>query len=209
MSAGFNPRLITSGLEFCIDPTNPKSYISGNIVKDLSRNKKNCELIGDYQLDTVDGVRCVVTKSNQSRSSGIIQPNSIKLHTISIWCKALDGQNGINPTFIDTRPSVVNGFIFSGNFGRGWDNTSSYYNGIFVGDTRILSSTILFGVNEWKNITLIRKNPCVCTNLRFYFDSNNKNSRSFASSLITCYNRSLSEEEVIDNFLAFKGRFNL
>jgi len=209
MSAGFNPKLITSGLEFCIDPTNPKSYTSGNLIKDLSKNRKNCTLLGNYQLDTVDGVRCVVTNSSSSGASGIIQTNNIKLHTLSIWCKELDGQNGINPTFIDVRPSIVNGFIFSGNFGRGWDNTLSYYNGIFVGDTRILSSTILFGVNEWKNITLVRKEPTNCVNLRFYLDSNNKNSRSFASSLITCYNRPLSEEEVIDNFLAFKGRFNL
>jgi hypothetical protein len=209
MSVGFNPKLVISGLEFCLDATNPKSYSSGNIVRDLSKNKKHCKLIGNYQTDTVDDVRCVVVKSTPQYGSGLIQENMSTIQTLSIWCKALPGQKGINPTFIDARPALVNGFIFSGNFGAGWCNTTSYYNGILVKDTRILSSTILFGVNEWKNITLVRNAPFSATGLRFFIDSNDTNSRSFAFSLIKCYSRALSEEEVVDNFLSFKGRFKL
>lgn len=209
MSVGFNPKLITNGLEFCIDPSNHKSYNGGNIVYDLSKNKKDCNLIGECGLGEIDGARCVVTRASAKGGAGLVQHNKINIQTLSIWCKALEGQNGINPTFIDARPAIVNGFIFSGNFGPGWSNTTGYYNGIKIPDTRILSSTILFGVNEWKNITLVRDTPVNVSDLRFFLDSNDKNSKSFAFSLITAYNRQLTYDEIEDNFLAYKGRFRL
>ena len=215
MSFHHSPKIVTKGLEFCFDPINPKSYSSGGIIRDISGNNKNGTLNGTYSLTNVEGVRSLLFTSNSSPVSNLVQSNTVNLRTISIWYSRRQGDFE-SAYFLDARTGMSNGFIWGGGFGSGsggWDTSVVYQNGrnISAGvdiNTLIGTYSGLLSIGGWRNITIVNNANYNCT-IRFFSRYTDNNASWNALSHITAYNIALSPTEVLQNYNALKGRFNL
>lgn len=217
MAVGYSPKIITNGLEFCFDAINPKSYSGGSVIRDLSGNNKNGTLNGTYSLTNVQGVRGILFTSTSSPVSNLVQSNTINLRTISIWYNRRSGGFG-SAYILDTRNDMSAGYITSsGGFGPGsggWDTSIVYQNGINIStgiplNNLVASSTTgLFAENFWRNVTIVNNANYNCT-IRFFSRFTDNEAVNVAISHITAYNKALTPKEVLDNYNALKGRFNL
>lgn len=215
MAVGYNPKIVTDGLEFCFDPSNTKSYTSGSVIRDISGNNKNGTLNGTYSLTNVQGVRSLLFTSTATPVSNLVQNNTINLRTISIWYNRRSG--GFSSSyFLDTRNGMANGYIWQGEFGSGsggWDLSTVYQNGRDISTGVIINTLIgdgvgLLAVAPWKNITIVNNANYNCT-IRFFSRYTDNEAVNVAISHVTAYNRVLSPTEVSQNYNALKGRFNL
>lgn len=215
MSFHHSPKIVTDGLEFCFDPIHPKSYSSGSIIRDISGNNKNGTLNGTYSLTNVEGVKSLLFTSTSSPVSNLVQGNTVNLRTISIWYNRRN--SGFSSSyFLDTRTGMSNGYIWQDGFGSGsggWDTSTVYQNGRNISAGIILNTLIgassgLLSVGGWRNITIVNNANYNCT-IRFFSRYTDSEVVNVAISHITAYNRALSPTEVLQNYNALKGRFNL
>jgi hypothetical protein len=215
MGVNYSPKIITSNIEFCFDPINPKSYNGGSTIRDISGNNKNGTLNGTYSLTTVEGVRGLSFTSASSPVSNLVQTNTVNLRTISIWYNRRNG--GFSSAyFLDARTGMSNGFIWGGGFGSGsggWDLSTVYQNGINISSGVPLNSLIgtfsgLLSIGGWRNITIVNNANYNCT-IRFFSRYTDNEASDVVLSHIVAYNRALTPEEVLGNYNALKGRFNL
>lgn len=217
MAVGYSPKIVTNGLEFCFDAINPKSYSGGSIIRDISGNNKNGTLNGTYSLTNIEGVKSLLFTSTAAPVSNLVQSNTVNLRTISIWYNRKP--SGFScPYIIDTRGSMTNGYITScGGFGPGsggWASSIVYQNGIDISTgidiQNLVISSIggLFAENFWRNVTIVNDANYNCT-IRFFSRFTDNEAANVALSHITAYNKALTPKEVLDNFNALKGRFNL
>lgn len=218
MSFHHSPKIVTNGLEFCFDPINPKSYSGGSIIRDISGNNKNGTLNGTYSLTNIEGARSLLFTSTSSPVSNLVQSNTVNLRTISIWYNRRS--SGFScPYIIDTRNDMSAGYITNcGGFGSGtggWDNCRVYQNGIDI--TNINGSinnlvpsetTGLLSIGGWRNLVLVNNANYNCR-IRFFSRFTDNEAANVALSHIVAYNRALSPTEVLQNYNALKGRFNL
>lgn len=212
MGVGYSPKIVTNGLEFCFDPSNTKSYTSGNTIRDISGNNKNGTLNGTYSLTNVEGVRSLVFTSNSSPVSNLVQSNTVNLRTISIWYNRRTS-GFASAYFLDTRTGMSAGYIWGAGFGPDWASSIVYQNGINIStgvsiDTLIGPFSGLLSVGGWRNITIVNNANYNCT-IRFFSRYTDNEAVDVAISHITAYNRALSPTEVSQNYNALKGRFNL
>ena len=212
MAVGYSPKIITDGLEFCFDAISPKSYSGGSVIRDISGSNKNGTLNGTYSLTNVEGVRSLLFTSTSSPVSNLVQSNTVNLRTISIWYNRRAA--GFNSAyFLDTRTGMTQGYIWQLGFGPDWTNSVVYQNGrdISTGinkDTLIGSFSGLLSVGGWRNITIVNNANYNCT-IRFFSRFTDNEAANVALSHITAYNKALTPKEVLDNYNALKGRFNL
>lgn len=215
MSLHHSPKIVTNGLEFCFDPSNIKSYTSGSIIRDISGNNKNGTLNGTYSLTNVEGVRSLLFTSTATPVSNLVQSNTVNLRTISIWYSRRSSGIG-SAYFLDTRTGMSSGFIWQGGFGSGsggWDQSVVYQNGRDISAGIILNTLIgpfsgLLSVGGWRNITIVNNANYNCT-IRFFSRYTDNEAVDVAISHVTAYNRALSPTEVLQNYNALKGRFNI
>lgn len=215
MAVGYSPKIITNGLEFCFDAINPKSYSGSSIIRDISGNNKNGTLNGAYSLTNVEGVRSLLFTSNSSPVSNLVQGNTVNLRTISIWYNRRS--TGFSSAyFLDARTGMSNGYIWGGGFGPGsggWDTSVVYQNGrdISTGvniNTLIGGFSGLLSVGGWRNITIVNNANYNCT-IRFFSRYTDNEAVDVAISHVTAYNQALTPKEVLENYNALKGRFNI
>lgn len=215
MGVGYSPKIVTDGLEFCFDPSNTKSYTSGNTIRDISGNNKNGTLNGTYSLTNVEGVKSLLFTSTSSPVSNLVQNNTVNLRTISIWYSRRT--SGFSSAyFLDTRTAMSSGFIWQNGFGSGsggWDQSTIYQNSRNISSGVILNTLIgpfsgLLSVGGWRNITIVNNANYNCT-IRFFSRYTDNEAVDVAISHVTAYNRALSPTEVLQNYNALKGRFNL
>lgn len=215
MGVNYSPKIITSNIEFCFDPINPKSYNGGSTIRDISGNNKNGTLNGTYSLTTVEGVRGLSFTSTSSPVSNLVQTNTVNLRTISIWYNRTSGFYSLQ-YFLDTRPEMGTGYIYQDGFGsnpNGWNASIVYQNGKDISSGLNINTLIgvdsgLLSIGKWRNITIVNNANYNCK-ITFFSRNTNNQAVNVALSHIVAYNRALTPQEVLGNYNALKGRFNL
>lgn len=216
MSFHHSPKIVTDGLEFCFDPINSKSYSGGSTIRDISGNNKNGTLNGTYSLTNIQGVRSLLFTSTSSPVSNLVQGNTINLRTISIWYNRRNTAGVGSNYLLDARTGMSNGYIWQGGFGPGaggWDVSTVYENGVDISTGKVFNTLIgdssgLLSADRWRNVTIVNNANYNCT-IRFFSRYTDDEVVNVAISHITAYNRALSPTEVLQNYNALKGRFNL
>ena len=234
MSCAGGPDLIQDGLVLCLDVGNKKSYSgSGSIWKDLSSNQNDVTLINSPIFSTSNFGNFSFNGSNQG---GTI-PNNTLLNTqtpsVEVWFKtSLIAQNGfffekgaVNTQyslFIDTFYSAQGNIVWRQNFGGSFDQlliatptyitSNTWYQvvGTFInGDRRIYLNGKQI-LSDQKTGTISTNNSGMTIGA---FNGGGPNLSSYyyngLIAIIRVYNKNLSASEVLQNYNALKGRFNL
>ena len=229
----FGPSIITDGLVFAVDAANPSSYPgSGTIWKDQTVNQNNGTLTNGPTFDSGNGGSIVFDGSNDYVDCGNIDDiKNASQVSISIWTyiddisfRILLGQNLISGT------DHLQLYYWSANTLYIWIKSGN------VGTVSYVNTSSIVNINQWYNFTLVFDGtltnndraklylnggndiitnrgtmPTTFTNssesfligrgLNGYFDGRMSNTQ--------IYNRALSATEVLHNYDALKGRFNL
>ena len=238
MAVGYNPRIVTDGLLFCVDAGNTRSYSgSGTTWTDISGKGNNGTItgatfnssnLGSLDFDGIDDY--VVTSTS-------IAPSGTNLFTYSAWI------------YIDTISgsfggSIKGAVLFSGdNFGRAElvlktdTNTAgppdritfTRYGGSTTGSCDV---EVDMSVGVWYNITLVRDGASSQKVYQNGVEIGTGNvSNSFTAdtmkiggapsqstysgyfdgkmSSILYYDRALTAAEVLQNYNAHRGRFGI
>jgi hypothetical protein len=229
MATNYNPKLVTNGIVLCLDAANQKSYPgTGTAWTDISNNSNSGNILGGvtYQssnkgIFSFDGVDDRVNCGNNS---------SINFgegdFTLSIWFRRFNSAT-TNLRLLskgaggDTADQA--GFAIFGS------NTSCTFI-INPSGTRV-SVSLSYSINEWVNATCILERG---VNMRVYKNSVLINTNTApvgsvtgASSLsigdnqdvnlrwygdiasLYLYNRALTNNEIIQNFNALRGRYGI
>ena len=219
MSGRTGPNIVRNGLIFELDAADKNSYPgAGTLWKDLSINSYNGTLTNGPTYTganngaiVFDGVDDLVIFN-----SAISVPSS---NTVMIWFFVSAMVTPLQGSYANLfAQNSLNGiYVYSANGINGYIN---YYS-----DADILSSTLVM-VNKWINLAVV----CNSGAIQYYFngvlDSNsNINGTAYNAGVIggdstsenltgkianvTVYNRALNRSEILQNYNATKGRFNL
>jgi hypothetical protein len=237
MSNQYGPKIVTDGLVLCLDAGNTKSYPgSGTLWTDLSGNNNNGTLTngptyssankGGIVFDGVDDYVIINNTIVNSLLSGL---------TFNIWARinvlAVQGlivnfnsnspgqgfnlrllSNSIDMLYftsggnaIGRRSSTFPGINSWNNIVGLWNGSinesgfSIYLNGIRVDNSNVAIGTVSSIVNGGANLEIGRER--YFAGPTSYFNGN--------ISQASIYNRALSAAEVLQNYNATKGRYNL
>ena len=212
MSATINPDIITDGLVLCLDAGNSRSYPgSGNTWYDLSGQNAHCDSVGSptfinngsasyWQLSESQRFNSV-NISQEYRDLFIISrlENNIGLRMIFSKYDGLDKSFRFNAGTLTYSPPDANDWQYL-------QTEDSFLNGSFVGT----SSPDIY--NQWSFIRMYRSNDTFSSSFRYQVSSSfGSNFRAFIGKInyICSYDRKLSNEEVLQNYNALKGRYGL
>jgi hypothetical protein len=223
MSFHHSPRIVTDGLVLCLDAANKKSYSgSGSIWRDLTQNANNFSLVngtsfsnsnqGSFLLDGNDDVISI--------SNPINIPNTESSSSVDIWFNTYTtsgtkqilfvGKDG-NSYQIEIRSNILRmgvwggGFLVSSNITPSiftWYNCAISTNGtthnIYLNGQLINSNST---APQTGNVTRIVIGS-------YLLNGGNEQFNGLISNVKT-YNRTLLASEILQNYNALKGRFNL
>jgi hypothetical protein len=221
-----SPKLVTSGLIFCLDAANKVSYTgSGTSWYDLTNNINNGTLNNGPTFSTsgggsilLDGIDDYISVENNS----ILNPSNV---TVSIWVKRNAYQSSIG-SFI--RRNYNDSYAIFATF-----NADTSYFRIYDGTTYPSSPTISLSLNTWTNIvgSYDGANIKIYKNGTFSGQTANTTAISYSSSntqmtigrddpivgrymsanygSVMIYNKALTATEVLQNFNANRTRFGL
>lgn len=223
MSFNYGGKIVTDGLVLHLNAANPKSYVSGSTTwNDLSRGGNNGALVNGPTFNSANGGSIVFDGVDDYISTSSLYANKVEF-TINIWVK-------LNATTIGRVLCVDDG---AGYFGLGfYDTTGKIYwvaydisSKIAISTNTIETNTIYNFTGTWKGNDYVKLyingnlDSQSSSTLASTGISNNstliklfKNSTIYASGNIynvSMYNRALSAQEILQNFNATKGRFNL
>lgn len=228
MGVAYNPKMVTSGLVCLVDIANPKSYSgSGTIVTDIIRGN-NFTVVGSPTYNS-NGYFSFGTDQTSQYLVNTAFPMPTDDHTISCWFRAtfvsgdqcpygytntgnnalvllLRSGGGFLPLTLDSQ-TTVSTTSMSGvwiNFTRTRVKSSGlckwYRDGVHLS-----SSTIQAGTSVGTNgIFVVGQDPDSGTP-PYGFDSTQNLDGDFAQ--LSVYDRALTDDEVLQNFNANKGRF--
>ena len=218
----FGPKIVTDGLVLALDAANPNSYPgSGTTWNDLTPNKNNGTLVNGPTFDSANGGSIVFdgindycslpnlalnypfhisfwgegTSTSDATGIAFVNPTS---NAKSISLQIVPDINAIRITYYDgsfTSASTFgeNNTIYkvSGNFtSTGFD---LYVNGVFANSLSGNKSKIWTDTNTSYNISLLNRPNTI------YFPGN-----IYTTEI---YNRTLTPEEILQNYNALKDRF--
>jgi hypothetical protein len=224
MSSLGGPNIITNGLILSLDAANSKSYQSGSTTwYDKSGYNNNGTLTNGPTYNSANGGSIVFDNiDDYATASSSAFTFGTGDFTLDVWVKplsftgyghmlSLPDQTTFTLKFDTVNDSPGGGIIY-------------YYPYTNYGNTPLWKAT----VNTWYNITLVRFYNVGYTYLNGSFTGNSGafnnnittqnlfihkgNGGEYASSQIATikmYNRALSATEVLQNYNATKGRFNL
>jgi Fe-S cluster assembly iron-binding protein IscA len=222
MSGNVKGRLVRDGLLIYIDPANPQSFVSGSTISyDLSKNGNNCTLLNGasysslgYGSFTFDGTNDLIS---------IPSIGTLNDFTISSWFQ-ITGAGNTGQT------------IYSTLVGLGSDNRILVATGankrvlVQMGGTDYFSTTTC-PFNTWNNVTYtynsttntaqlyvnnIKQTPQSNSSVSYingihWIGSANNVVFDYVlegySSSFFIYNRTLSDDEVTNNYNTLRGRF--
>lgn len=229
MSYSNGPRIVTDGLVLYLDAGNSKSYPgSGSVWNDLSGNNNNGTLAngptfssenkGSIIFDGTNDNIIVSNISNFNQTSGI---------TVSVMIYAT-AKMGSYDTFISKYTNVNAGtdglkwILRMENYKVSWyTNTGSFSN--------VLSNATL-SLNQWYYLTGVFNGTQRIIYINGVLDNSNNTTGTLIDNSLTpvrlgssgigeyfkgnitsstIYNRALSPTEILQNYNALKGRFNL
>jgi hypothetical protein len=227
MSYSNGPRIVTDGLVLCLDAGNSKSYSgSGSTWTDLSGNNNNGTLTNGPTFSSENKGSIIFDGTNDSCSYSLALNKAL---TVITWAKSPTStwnntaglgscrfQNG----FIihnNASTTVIDAYIMNGNISASYtylgsatvsnitiptmysfvtNGTNSHQ--FYVNNSRIINSTTAMSRSDTPSsvtITLASDLGGRWNNIIYY------------SHLL--YNRVLSASEILQNYNALKGRFNL
>ena len=227
MGTSYNPRIVTDGLVFCVDAANKRSYPgAGTTWTDLTANKNNGTLTNGPTFDSANAGSIVFDGTNDYVE---VQGNYhlFSALTISCWFKLTNSMSaGVNPSSVgagriwgkgndlELRFSMDTGRLI-GDLGgtanlsstqNSWLNTV-WYNLVFVLDTTTSTSSMYIqskldstgsvgSISDQTANMLIGKSA---SGLDPYMSGKISN--------FSIYNRVLTPDEIRQNYLATKGRY--
>lgn len=235
MAVNYNPRSVTNGLVLHIDPSNPRSYPgNGTIIYDVSGNGNNGTLTnmnvpacyvrtyGGRALE-FDGVDDSVT------FSGLSQFNGASKATLSGWIGKNFAQH--TPCFGFANGSTVGSNRFSVIWTNGIlyisaENISSssyasvsrtgvgmiHVTAVFDGAGSTSATRLLVYVNGiQQTLSFSSTIPSSLGNVTPFILGKDSSNRFGAGQLddIRIYNRALTQQEVLQNYNATRGRFGV
>jgi hypothetical protein len=222
------PNIVESGLVLSLDAANTKSYASGSTTWiDKSGNSKNGALVNGPTFNSANGGSIIFDGVNETINFGTGNTFfPLPQFTIDVWFKSLGtvpttgttpglfgftygiraNVNASNLYFAVDNGTDLGGVTTSGTFSTDnkWYNATFYHtgtnmgiyiNGVFGNSTnRTWDGTGRYPTNGWN---LGR-------------DNNNSN-QFYPGHIASCkiYNRVLTAQEILQNYNATKGRFNL
>ena len=209
------PEIVTSGLVLLLDAGNTKSYPgTGTRWYDLSGNNAHADAVNSptfvnnssrsyWLFDGTDDTFYGVDISQEYRDLFIIQDLS------STTTNALGGSM-VFGKYLNQDKSLR---FWNGLLGNtGFDNNDWQYNqteDIFINGVFANANNVNL-YDRWTAVRVYRSNDTFSASFRYQL-SINFSSRRFKGKIayICCYNRKLSQSEVLQNYNALKGRFSL
>ena len=235
MSFSYGTKIVTDGLVFYVDAANPNSYVSGNttvdsLVGDISDSLLNGVNFspnrqGIWVFDGVDDYIEVLANGNGSIFA-------VQDYTLDMWFKSnfsgtydvlwsFDYVNHTNPYYsqhlrINTGTPGVNGGIVyawnvngssfnsigTGAISTGWQNCSVTKSPV---ETKIYLNGILKNTKTYTSHTVSYYNQEIWIGKSNFANGIAKG--NFSS--VKFYNKVLTDNQVLQNYNALKGRFGL
>jgi hypothetical protein len=220
------PNIVTNGLVLWLDAANPKSYASGSTTwNDISRGGNNGTLVNGPTFNTGSGGSIVFDGTNDYVNCGNSTTFNISQHSICFWF--YPKQSSIREIIYKaataaSSPGPYEVYQYNNNIAYRLNNTSS------PSTTQI--GTVPLTLNRWHHISATYDNVTMKTYINSILDINT----SFATTLATTtgalnigaytdggypmlanlasvqvYNRTLSAQEVLQNYNSLKSRFGL
>jgi hypothetical protein len=218
MSSSASPDIVTNGLVLCLDAADKKSYPgSGATWFDRSGNGNNGTLIGGVGYNSGNGGSIVVDGVDDYISSLTLSTLSATDITIQLWIYPTNiGSGNTYITVFDTPNRHLSLWIGNNFYGLGGASAPSY-------------APFNWQNNNWTCITMfksantgqiIKNNYEVFENIssgstltnQVQFGSNPSSGGTYFAGRygsIRLYNRTLSPQEIKQNFNATKSRFGL
>jgi len=224
MSLSHSPRIITNGLVLCLDAANKQSYPgSGTVWTDLA-GSNNGTLTNGPTFSNANGGSIVFDGSNDFVSMS--STPFLQEFTVNVWFKIflnkdynalfqIGGDGGENIeilffgsgmlstpiNFFDGRQATnLENFISSTNI---WYHISYSYKS--SEGRRVYRNGNLFGSDNVTGKTILQPS-------NFFYIGNEPGTSRYLNGVIAntlLYNRALTQAEVLQNYNATKGRFNL
>jgi hypothetical protein len=229
MAFNYSPKVVTDGLVMYLDAGNNRSYASGSTSwLDLSRGENNGSLVNGPTFSSANGGSIVFDGTNDYIfTSGI--SNSFTEFAIETWIYVSQAQPNEYSSIVFSRGGggIVTGLHFLGNaYGGNGYKLSYTYNGsgytwtgppsisqvgwtsvslVFVGSSAIFYINGIYAAANSQGLSTTN-----LAALNIGRDSSTF-SRYFKGTIgtVKIYNRALSAQEVLQNYNALKGRFNL
>ena len=233
MAFNYSPKIVTDGLVLYLDAANPKSYVSGSTTwNDISRGGNNGTLVNGPTFNSANGGSIVFDGANDYilRHSSIntgqnfavdgwfrltasgrraLVSNSYNYTTNTGWYFFIGGF-GVNNNLsfsvardqayvITPTNSIINNLWYNtcAVVTNGGSNIQIYLNGILqsAAASLLTSISINYTINNYKIGALL------LSGLNDYYSGN--------IALTKIYNRTLSSQEILQNYNATKTRFGL
>ena len=192
MAVGYNPRIVTDKLVFCVDVANTKSYPgSGTTWYDLSGNGYNgtmsdVTITSDGHMSfngQNPGSAVAFPESNISKDPSLYLGGSSGGFTYECWVNK-QGENH-NPTIaariMSTDISDYNGIVWLGSSHANHPNKLQfYYDGNLQTGTNVRSSSTL-STNTWYHIVCTCDASLTTDNIKIYINGEEDISKDFAN----------------------------
>jgi len=197
--------IVTDGLILALDAANPKSYPgSGNIWYDMSKSRAHSTLINSPTWNSqgyfsFDGIN--------DGADGIDVPQN--------YVDLMIGLQLVNPIFLGmifakyndedySLRGYGNSLLYNGLNQNDWGNGGMFYNGNFV--TTNVDMTGKFNIYRSYRTNSAGFNPPFVYSISSDFQ--NRRLRGYLA-FVLCYDRVLTNQEVLQNYNATKTRFGL
>jgi hypothetical protein len=238
MAFNYSPKIVRdSSLVLCLDAANPNSFVSGNTVwRDISKGGNNGTLTGGVTYNSSNNGSLIFNGSTGYGSIPYtIQNQFTNKISINAWVNPAWFDSGNNDGVViiaKTMPTITSPYTI---WGLTITPAGKYNSSVGNGVNRVMcTSTNTVSLNTWVNLCMVYdgsiiklykngiQDPTteVCTytlgqntvpvsigsfqTLAPYFDWFKGN-----IGVIQLYNKGLSETEVLQNYNALKGRYNL
>ena len=225
MGLSHSPRIVTNGLVLCVDAANPRSYPgAGTAWTDLSKQGNNGTLTNGPTFDSANGGSIVFDGTNDyvdvSGTASLNAPISTDI-TISTWIY-ITKNNTWQGVITKNRSTFTQVGLFLSS-----DNEFVF--GFSGSGGNLLGSS--FSTNIWYNVVVVQKantsrkiylNGSLDVTKTSSFGTTSSGSQTFRlgqatgtneyfggriSNAIIYYNKALTADEIRQNYLATKGRY--
>lgn len=230
MGTSYNPRIVTDGLVFCVDAANKRSYPgSGSTWNDLTANKNNVTLVngpsftnnnaGGIAFDGTNDKGTFTSSASSSLQSCEVWTNCIASASAANGYAYIMHNNGSDTTTgnsyltIGIRPTQEYYAAFNGAFasmgGGVTANNSNIVQIILTWDGSSQKMYINGNLKNSQSLTSISNTFSNTTSCGDAKDAGSNGYRKIQGNIyiIKTYNRALTPDEIRQNYLATKGRF--
>ena len=232
MGTNYNPQIVTSGLVLAIDAANPKSYPgSGTIWTDLSTSKNNGTLANTPLYSSSNGS---IVFSGYGGANNYISlsnlPSTLPQLTVEVWVNLLYSGNQGVLYIIGQTNSAFRLMYGTNNFS--WVCATA--NNAWYTANTTLSTSALPVTGVWNHVVAVydgTNNKCYVNGVLsgtssgiasgnvsmsslgglniMKTDAVNVDNGSGQLSIARIYSTALTQEQVLQNFNATRGRYNL